>query len=250
MKKEYKIDLHIHTNVNPHAFSTLEENIRAAAKTGMEVIAITNHGPALPDTPHWWHLRNIGIIPDYVDGVRVLKGVEANIMDGDAKLDINQTVFSGVDLVLAGFHDIEEYTDKKNKEKNTKAILNLIKSQKADIIVHLGNPGFPVDYTPIVQYAKKYNVALEINNSSLGDHVRTGSKKNCKKMLELAKKEGCYIALGSDSHYSGHIGVFDNAIKLLEEVGYLDELIINDSKENLEKFLKLRNELRSKDINS
>lgn len=250
MKKDYKIDLHIHTNVNPHAFSTIEENINAAAKKGMEIIAITNHGPALPDTPHWWHLRNIGILPDYIEGVRVLKGVEANILDENGKLDINQLVYSGMDIVLAGFHDVEEYSDNGDKEKNTKAILNLIKSQKADIIVHLGNPSFPVDYAPIVKYAKEYNVALEINNSSLGDHVRTGSKKNCKKMLELAKNEGCYISLGSDSHYSGHIGIFDNAIKLLEEVGYLDELIINDSKETFEKFLKLRSELRSKDINS
>lgn len=250
MKKQYKIDLHIHTNVNPHAFSTLEENIQAAAKKGMEIIAITNHGPALPDTPHWWHLRNITILPDYIDGVRILKGVEANILDENGKLDINQLVYSGMEIVLAGFHDVEEYSSNKDKNKNTKAILNLIKSQKADIIVHLGNPNFPVDYEEIVKYAKKFNVALEINNSSLGNHVRTGSKKNCKKMLELAKKEGCYISLGSDSHYSGHIGDFQNIIELLKEVEYSDELIINDSKENLEKFLKLRNELRSKDINS
>ncbi|MEG0137297.1 MAG: PHP domain-containing protein, partial [Cetobacterium sp.] len=169
MNKNYKIDLHIHTNVNPHAFSTLEENIRAASRKGMKVIAITNHGPALPDSPHWWHLANIAILPEVIEGVRVLKGVEANILDENAKLDINQNVY----------------------------------------------PIFPVDYEKIVKAAKENSVALEINNTSLGTLTRVGSRKNCKQMLELAKKEGCYIVLGSDSHYSDHIGEFTNAIKLI-----------------------------------
>ncbi|MEG1942117.1 MAG: phosphatase [Cetobacterium sp.] len=250
MNKNYKIDLHIHTNVNPHAFSTLEENIRAASRKGMKVIAITNHGPALPDSPHWWHLANIAILPEVIEGVRVLKGVEANILDENAKLDINQNVYERMEIILAGFHTVDGYEDTRDVVKNTNAILNLIKSQKADIIVHLGNPIFPVDYEKIVKAAKENSVALEINNTSLGTLTRVGSRKNCKQMLELAKKEGCYIVLGSDSHYSDHIGEFTNAIKLIEEVGYPEELILNSSVENLENFLKLRKGLRPKEINS
>ena len=248
--KNYKIDLHIHTNVNPHAFSTLEENIKAAARKNMEIIAITNHGPALQDTPHWWHLVNIAILPDIIDGVRVIKGVEANILDENGKLDINQKIYEKMELVLAGFHVVDEYGDISDIKKNTTAIMNLIKKQKADIIVHLGNPIFPVDYEKIVKVAKENNVALEVNNTSLGTVTRVGSKINCKKMLELAKKESCYISLGTDAHYSDHIGEFQRAIKLLEEVDYPEELIINSSKENFEKFLKLRQELRNKEVNS
>ena len=248
--KNYKIDLHIHTNVNPQTFSTLEENIKAAAKKGMDSIAITNHGPALQDTTHWWHLVNIAILPDIIDGVRVIKGVEANILDDNGKLDINQKIYESMELILAGFHTVDEYGEISDISKNTTAILNLIKKQKADIIVHLGNPIFPVDYEKIVKAAKKYNVALEVNNTSLGTITRVGSKKNCKKMLELAKKESCYIALGTDAHYSGHIGEFQRAIELLEEVDYPEELIINSSKETFNKFLKLRQELRSKKVDS
>lgn len=248
--KNYKIDLHIHTNVNPHAFSTLEENIGAASKKGMEVIAITNHGPALQDTPHWWHLVNIAILPKEIEGVRVIKGVEANILNENGKLDINQKIYENMELVLAGFHVVDEYGNIDDIEKNTQAILSLIKKQKADIIVHLGNPNFPVDYEKIVKAAKENNVALEVNNTSLGTITRVGSKKNCKKMLELAKKERCYIALGTDAHYSGHIGEFQRAIELLEEVDYPEELIINSSRETFDKFLKLRQELRTKEVNS
>ncbi|MGL4945392.1 MAG: phosphatase [Fusobacteriaceae bacterium] len=248
--KNYKIDLHIHTNVNPHAFSTLEENISAAAKKGMEVIAITNHGPALEDTPHWWHLVNIGILPEVIEGVRVIKGVEANIMDDNGKLDINQRVYDYMELVLAGFHVVDGYGEIDNIEKNTRAILNLIKKQKADIIVHLGNPIFPVDYKRIVKIAAENRVALEVNNTSLGTITRVGSRKNCKTMLELAKEERCYISLGTDAHYSGHIGEFGRVIELLNEVDYPEELIVNSSRETFEEFLKLRQELRSKRVDS
>ena len=248
MKKDYKIDLHIHTNVSPHAFSTLEENIRAASEKNMEIIAITNHGPALIDSPHWWYLVNIAIIPEIVQGVRVLKGVEANILNESGELDLNQRIYERMDIVLAGFHPVEGYGDISNIEKNTNAVLNLIKSQKADIIVHLGNPAYPVNFEQIVKCAKQHSVALEINNTSLGDVTRVGSKPNCKKLLELAKIEGCYIALGSDSHYSGSIGNFDKVLNLIEEVNFSEELILNSSKENIDKFLEKRKKLRPKEF--
>ncbi|MBC2856707.1 MAG: phosphatase [Cetobacterium sp.] len=245
---KYKIDLHIHTSVNPHAFSTLEENIRAASKKGMEVIAITNHGPALPDTPHWWHLVNISILPEVIDGVRVLKGVEANIMDEYGRLDINQDVYSKMELVMAGFHIVKGYGDNLDKERNTKALVNLINSQKVDIIVHPGNPLFPIDYEAFVKNAKLAEVAIEINNTSLGATTRVGSLENCKTIIELAKREGCYIVLGSDSHYSGHIGDFSRAEKLVELLDYPQELVLNSSKEVLEKFLNRRKELRAVNV--
>ncbi len=244
--KEYKIDLHVHTNVNPHAFSTLEENVRAASKKGMKVIAITNHGPELQDTPHWWHLSNMVILPEIIEDVRVLKGVEANILNENGDIDVSDKICHKLDIVLAGFHAIDRYGEIGIREKNTNAVINLMKKQKADIIVHLGNPIFPIDYEKVVEVAKQQNIALEVNNTSLNGKTRIGSEKNCKILLELAKKKGCYISLGTDSHYSGQIGVFDKAIKLIESVDYPEELIINSSIEQLEKFLELRKTLKHK----
>lgn len=250
MKKDFKIDLHVHTNVNPHAFSTLEENVQAALEKNVKVIAITNHGPALPDTPHWWHLANIAILPEYIKGVRVLKGVEANILNENGDLDINQKIFKNLDIILAGFHSIDSYSETNNEEKNTNAILNLIKKQKTDIIVHLGNPLFPVDYEKIAKIAKENCVALEVNNTSLLGRTRVGSTENCKTLLKYAKKENCFISIGSDAHFSGDICNFSKSIDLIEEVGYPENLIINSSTENLNNFLELRKKLRTKNINS
>ncbi|MBU3842270.1 MAG: phosphatase [Candidatus Fusobacterium pullicola] len=239
----YLIDLHIHTNVNPHAYSTLEENIRSAQEKGMRVIAITNHGPALQDSPHWWSLVNMRVIPEYVGDLRVLKGVETNIIDENGNFDINQRIYDVMDIILCGLHTVEAYGDPSDIIKNTRAVINMIRSQKIDIMVHLGNPQFPLEYELVVQEAVKAGVAIEINNSSL-KNSRKGSRPNCKKILELCKKYEAMVSLGTDSHISYDIGEFKEAQLLIEEVGYPVESIINYSMENLDKFLENRRKKR------
>lgn len=240
---KYPIDLHIHTSVNPHAYSTLEENIRSAQEKGMEVIAITNHGPALQDSPHWWSLVNMRVIPEYVGNLRVLKGVETNIIDANGNFDINQRIYDVMDIILCGLHTIEAYGEPNDIIKNTRAVINMIRSQKIDIMVHLGNPQFPLEYELVVQEAVKAGVAIEINNSSL-KNSRKGSRPNCKTILEFCKKYGAIVSLGTDSHISYDIGEFKEAQSLIEEVGYPVESVINYSVENLDKFLENRRKKR------
>lgn len=245
--KKYLIDLHIHTNTSPHAYSTLEENLNRAKSKGMKAIAITNHGPALPDSPHWWSLVNMRVIPEYLEGVRVLKGVETNVVNEYGDFDINQRVYDIMDILLCGLHPVETYGDIDDIEKNTRAVKNIIKSQKIDIMVHLGNPQFPIHFEEVIKTAKEYNVAIEINNSSLRGS-RKGSKPNCRIIAELCKKYDCLISLGTDSHISYDIGEFEEATKLLNDINFPEDNIINSSLEKLEWFLKLRKTLRPEEI--
>ena len=62
-------DLHTHTNVTDHAFSTLTEMVQAAHDMGLKAIAITNHGPTNPDGPHEWHFSNLNLVPRKMNGV-------------------------------------------------------------------------------------------------------------------------------------------------------------------------------------
>ena len=43
-------DLHTHTLSATHAFNTLDEMAAKAAALGYAALAITDHGPAMPDT--------------------------------------------------------------------------------------------------------------------------------------------------------------------------------------------------------
>ena len=52
-------DTHTHTLVCQHAYSTLLENIRAAAALGHRFIVTTEHGPAMPGAPYEWFFENL-----------------------------------------------------------------------------------------------------------------------------------------------------------------------------------------------
>jgi len=233
----FLIDLHTHTNTTPHAYSSLEENIRAGKKKGIKVIANTMHGPLLQDSPHWWAIANQRALPNYIDGIRVLKSVEANVINTNGELDINDKIIEICDIVIGGFHSIPEYGNTDDINKNTQSIINVIKNNVVDILVHLGNPEFPINYEKVVIAAKKYNVAIEINNGSL-TNSRAGSKPNCEKIMEFCYKYKPYISLGSDAHFSTFIGEFTEAVKLIGD--YDKELILNTSEDKLKEFFTLR----------
>ena len=83
-------DLHTHTNISEHAFSTLEENCIAANKAGLQAVGITNHGPALEDGASHWHFKSLGKNnPGKMHGVYLISGIELNIMQ-DGKVDLEE----------------------------------------------------------------------------------------------------------------------------------------------------------------
>ena len=66
-------DLHVHTVASGHAYSTVEEITREAARRGLTLVGITDHGPGLPGGAHQYHFWNLRILPEVLNGVRILK---------------------------------------------------------------------------------------------------------------------------------------------------------------------------------
>ena len=64
-------DLHTHTCVSDHAFSTLREMAEGAKQAGLCAIAITDHGPMMEDGAHPWHFSNLSIVPRSIHGVTI-----------------------------------------------------------------------------------------------------------------------------------------------------------------------------------
>lgn len=84
----YPVDLHMHTVASTHAYSTLHDYIAEAKRKGIKLFAITDHGPDMADAPHYWHFINMRIWPRLVEGVGILRGIEANIKNTGAKLTV------------------------------------------------------------------------------------------------------------------------------------------------------------------
>ncbi|QUJ66793.1 PHP domain-containing protein [Photobacterium sp. GJ3] len=221
------IDLHAHTLASDHAYSTVHEYIQVAQSKQLEMIAITDHGPSLLDSPHEWHFYNMKSIPRRLDGIRILKGIEANIQP-DGTIDCNPSMVKALDFVMAGFHP-PIYPPSEDKDKNTDVLLKVIQSNEVSIITHPGNPQYPIHHEIIAQAAKENHVALEINNAS--DNARPGSHDNCKSIIEAVKKVGGLISIGSDAHYCSQIGEFSNAISLLNHADFPHEQVVNHSLE-------------------
>lgn len=99
-------DLHTHTNVTDHAFSTLTEMVQAAEDRGLAAIAITNHGPTNPDGPHEWHFSNLDLIPRKIGKVTVIRGIEFDITAPAGGINvISNKSLKPVEFALASFHE-------------------------------------------------------------------------------------------------------------------------------------------------
>jgi putative hydrolase len=238
---QFVADLHVHTIASGHAYSTVLEIARVAADKKLAMIALTDHGPSMPGAPHAYHFSNQLAIPEEIFGVRVLKGIEANVIDREGGLDLDEYRLSKLDIVLAGLHTF--CAPYGTPAENTAMLVNAMKSPWVDVVVHPGNPEYLIDEEAVVRAAAEYGVALEINNSSL-TVVRQGSRPHCDNIACLAKEYGCKIMVGSDSHFAFSVGDFGAAADLIEKHGIPAEQVLNTSVDLIRKHLERRTNRR------
>ena len=232
----FEVDLHTHSISSGHAYSTIQEMAREASNKGIRAFAVTDHGPAMMGAPSLFHFGNLKAVPDEIMGVKIIKGVEANIINYSGITDMPDEYLKKLDFAIASFHDV--CIPPSSKEEHTSAAVNVLKNPFIDAIAHPGNPVFQVDIEAVVKAAKEHGKFIEINNHSFA--VRTGSEKNCREFAVKCREMGVGIVCGSDAHICFDIGKFDRVYKLLAEVGMREELILNTSVEKFEEYLKRR----------
>ncbi len=233
------IDLHTHALSSGHAYSTVKENIEYAKINNLKYYGISDHGINMPGGPHLFYFQNLKVIPSEVNGVRVLRGMEANIIDYDGNTDaVFDEYTTGIDYLIASLHTV--CLEPGTKEENTRATINAMDKPLVKIIGHPDDGRYELDYEAVVKAAKEKNVLLEVNNSSLNQGAfRPNARENYKELLDLCKKYKLKIILGSDAHICYQVGIFDNAEKLLEEVDFPKELVINYHEDEIKKFFNL-----------
>jgi putative hydrolase len=233
-------DMHTHTVASGHAYSTVNELAHAARARGLKALAITDHGPTLPGGPHLYHFGAMRFIPTWIEGVRIFRGVEANIVSEDGSVDMPEQYLAKLDFVMAGLHESCGF-DHQGIARNTEAITHAMKHPRIKAISHTGNPAFPVHFEELARVAVKTQTALEINNSSFS-MSRKGSRPNCERLAEIIAASGAPVIVGSDAHIAQGVGEFAEAIALLEKVGIPAEQVVNSSIERLLGFLGLDDE--------
>ncbi len=233
------IDLHTHTISSGHAFSTLKENIEAAKEKGLVVLGISDHAISMPGTAHSFYFDNLNVIGDEIMGVRVLKGIEGNIIDFDGSIDVEDKLAVKLDYVIASFHPV--CLPSGTTYQNTNALIKAMDNPYVKVIGHPDDSRIPLDFEKLVLAAKEKNMVFEINNSSTSPRsFRVNARENQKTLLNLCKEHGVKIIMGSDAHIYYEVGEFSESYKLLEEIEFPDELVLNYSLDSLEYILGKR----------
>ncbi|QIA65690.1 phosphatase [Vibrio astriarenae] len=235
---ELVVDTHTHTYASGHAYSTLNENAASARENGLKLLCTTDHAESMPGAPHYWFFSNQRVLPRVINGVGIVRGVEANLMNVEGQIDLHPSVDRNLDWVIASFH--EPVFHPANVSTHTQALINAIKSGRVDALGHLGNPNFDFDYESVIHCAAEHNVAIEINNTTLLGNSRVGSVERCYDIAEVAKKAGAFITTGSDAHYCNDVGNLNLVKSLLNQVGVAPEQVITSSVQRFTSFLELR----------
>lgn len=232
-------DTHTHSIASGHAYSTVDENLRWAAEKGLQLVALTDHAPAMKDTACHAYFANLHVLPERLHGVRLLRGIELNIVDYDGTVDMDEKILSRLDISIASLHT--PCIKPGSRRENTQAYLKVMENPYVDIIGHPGDPRYDVDYEAVFHAAEETGTLLEINNASLiPGGFRDGSQENIKKLLLMSMEAGRPVVLGSDAHFYTGIGDLRYAEALLKEVGFPEELVLNTDPERFLTYLKRR----------
>lgn len=235
-------DYHTHT-IYSHGTGNIMDNVMAARKKGLTEIAITDHG--IRHFAYGVRLKDIAKMRDEIDrinenaeGIKVLMGMECNIISTDGDIDMDDGIRKYLDILLVGFHmmvlpktakdafDIygRNYLSKIFRlgteginKINTESMIKAIRKHKIDIITHPGTR-IPLDTTLIAREAAIAGTALEINSHSSymkAEHVIA------------AAKEGAKFVIDSDAHSPENVGNLQNGLSIAIEAGLTSEQIIN-----------------------
>ena len=229
-------DLHCHSIASSHAYSTLGELVAAASAKGFAALAWTDHGPALPDSPHPWHFDNQRVLPRRIGDLVLLRGAEVNIVTLEGELDLDERILSALDWVVASFHDyaVQPGTVK----EHTEAYLAVLANPNVDALGHSGTAQFPYDVDVVVRACREAGKVIEINSGSF--KVRQASIPNCRKIAESCLRHGTSVVVTSDAHSHWDVGEVGPALALLAEIDFPEALVLNADPDRLFRFIENR----------
>lgn len=222
-------DYHTHTPYS-HGKNTVLENAAAAKAKNLKEVAITDHG--------FNHLlfglkrRNLTDLRAEVNeaekltGVKVLMGMESNLISLDGETDMKKGDLRHFDIFLCGIHEVLKYSrfsdmyaimfknycayklGKKPSDKvisnTTKAYINAIKNNPVDILTHINYKCY-CNIKEVAACCADYGTYIEINTKKR--HVSAEE-------LNIMASAGVRFVIDSDAHSADRVG----DIKIAEEV--------------------------------
>lgn len=244
IRKRYRItgDYHTHTvysRMGPylHGKGRIIDNAAAAVKAGLRELAITDHGPTdfygldlrrIPDIR-----RDIEEAAGKLPGLRILLGVEADIVDSANGLDVANDDFARFDFVNAGYHYVPhchmianwisfhlpcpDRMKERLRRQNTARIERALRSNNIFILTHPGDKAY-IDEHAVARVCEETGTLVEIN-------ARHRHPDACD--LRIYASYDVRFVISSDAHVPENVGRYAKSLQLALEAGIDLSRIVN-----------------------
>ena len=238
----FKGDYHTHSKYSDGR-GTVEEMVAAAAKCGLAEIGLADHGPNNIGTGVKNGQSLLKVQAELAGlelqnpGMKLLSGVEANIISLDGTIDVERDVLEQLDYLLVGLHPnvvpkgpgglswvvgnqapaVMRGYKSRIKNRNTKALVGAIHRYEALAVTHPGLK-MEIDIPEVARACEARNTAWEINSG----HKHPGYSA----VLEAASS-GVDFIVNSDAHFPKTVGKLEYGSALLEKAKVPLERIIN-----------------------
>lgn len=259
-------DLHTHTRLMrgertvTHAVSTMEEVVVAAREKGLKAVGISNHGPG--HVTYGLPMESVAALVEerehlerrYPD-IRILIGVEANIINASGNLDVARDDMARFDYVMAGYHYgifgeqpvgaallhaenwLWEKTGGRGRlerrqsaegsagcrslgrlcEANTRRMVDAILRNRPLVVTHPGDKS-PCDIEAVARACETAGTWMEVNNFHRDLTVEN---------LQRAAKYDVKFIIGSDAHRQDRVGCFEEGLERILRAGVDPERVVN-----------------------
>lgn len=205
-------DLHAHTDWSDGTVP-LDQMVATAAQLGHEYIAITDHSPRLTIANGLSverlqeQLRLIDGANAASPGVRVLKGIEVDILE-DGGLDQTEDMLAQLDIRVVSVHS----KLRMERDLMTRRMVAAIRHPLANVLGHCTGqlvtggrgkrPQSQFDAEAVFAACVEHNVAVEINS-------RPERMDPPDELIVLARDMGCLFSIDTDSHAPGQMEFLD-----------------------------------------
>ncbi len=241
---EYKLnaDYHTHTTFSDGK-SSIQENVEQAIKIGLKTIGIADHGfnhrlagIKSEDIPVM--RQEVERLQKLYPQIKILLGVEANLLNLNGDLDVNEEDLKNFDYILCGIHYFTYgkkvkgsfkfnfknlfKPSKKYIEKITDSYIKAMEKYPIKVIVH-PNYVVPVNIKRLAKAAYEKGIFIEFNGKR--------TEFNEQQTQELIDSKVQFI-IGSDAHSAERIGEFSIPLNYIKKNNIPLERIVNLEEKN------------------
>jgi putative hydrolase len=229
-------DLHVHSIRSQCGTMTYGEIVGRARALGMRSVAITDHALAFHGNRWQFHIL-VKRFPDVVEGVRVYKGIELNVVDEDGTVDMPDELLGSFDYVSVGLHSVEGCFRSDDAATNTAALMAALEHNPwIDAVVHPTHRTHPLQFSQLLPAMARLEVAFEVNEC--GHRYGKSDPSRTAEVLGRAVLAGVPLLSNSDAHVFHEVGADEAILDVFRRADLDPEIAVNTDADALEAFLE------------